>query len=365
MMRPLLFSLLLSGLAAGTTLSSAAPSPGPAEILAVMERAADWQLANPSKHKPTDWTQGAMYAGMMALDQISSSPRFREAMVRMGEANQWQLGPRKYHADDHIVGQTYVELWQRSKDPKMIAPLRERFDAILASPRDFATLDFKQKGIGDLWSWCDALFMAPPAWARLSAATGEKRYVDFAVTNWWRTSDYLYDATEHLYYRDSTYFTKREANGAKVFWSRGNGWVMGGLVRMLQYLPKDHPARARFETQFKEMAEKVITCQQPDGLWRASLLDPASFPLQETSGSGFYTYALAWGVNQGLLDRARYEPVVRRAWAALVGCVAADGKLTHVQPIGADPKHFPADATEVYGVGAFLLAGSELYRLTK
>ncbi|MCX6955173.1 MAG: glycoside hydrolase family 88 protein, partial [Verrucomicrobia bacterium] len=175
--------------------------------------------ANPSKHKPTDWTEGAMYAGMMALDQISSSPRFREAMVRMGEANQWQLGPRKYHADDHIVGQTYVELWQRSKDPKMIAPLRERFDAILASPREFATLDFKQKGIGDLWSWCDALFMAPPAWARLAAATGEKRYLDFAVANWWRTSDYLYDATEHLYYRDSTYFTKREANGAKVFWS--------------------------------------------------------------------------------------------------------------------------------------------------
>lgn len=364
-MRLSLSLLLLGGLTACSTPSHVAPVQGNADVLAVMERAADWQLANPSKHKTTDWTQGALYAGVMALDQISTSPRFREAMVRMGETNQWQLGPRKYHADDHAVGQTYVELWQRSKDAKMITPLRERFDAILASPRDFATLEFKQKGIGDLWSWCDALFMAPPAWIRLWSATGDQRYLDFAVNNWWRTSAYLYDTTEHLYYRDSTYFTKREANGAKVFWSRGNGWVMGGLVRMLQYLPADHPSRVRFETQFKEMAAKVLTCQQPDGLWRASLLDPASFPLQETSGSGFYTYALAWGVNTGRLDRATYAPAVRRAWSALVGCVAPDGKLTHVQPIGADPKKFPADATEVYGVGAFLLAGSEVYRLAK
>jgi hypothetical protein len=138
---------------------------------------------------------------------------------------------------------------------------------------------------------------------------------------------------------------------------------MGGLVRVLQYLPTNHPDRPRFEKLFKEMAAKILTCQQSDGLWRASLLDPDSYPLKETSGSGFYTYALAWGVNQGLLNRAKFEPAIRKAWAALVSCVDADGKLTHVQPIGADPKHFEEDATEVYGVGAFLLAGSEVYRM--
>ena len=140
---------------------------------------------------------------------------------------------------------------------------------------------------------------------------------------------------------------------------------MGGLVRMLQHLPAGDPDRGRFEQQFKEMSATILACQQDDGLWRSSLLDPASYPLKETSGSGFYTYALAWGVNNGLLERAKYEPAVLKAWAALVACVAADGKLTHVQPIGADPKKFAEDATEVYGVGAFLLAGSEVYRLAK
>jgi len=344
-------------------LPSAEISPKP--VLDVMQRVADWQLANPSGHKTTDWTQGAGFAGFMALEGISGDTKYREAMLAMSESNAWQPGLRKFHADDHAVGQTYCELYFLYRDPKMIAPLRARFDDILANPATATSLDFTQPKAKsqELWSWCDSLFMAPPAWVRLYAATGDERYLTFALKEWWRTSDYLYDKDEHLYFRDSTYFKKVEANGKKVFWGRGNGWVMGGLVRTLQYLPTNHPERARFEQQFKDMAAKLLTCQQPDGLWRASLLDPDSYPLKETSSSGFYTYALAWGVNQGLLDRSQFEPAVRKAWPALVGCVNADGKLTHVQPIGADPKKFAETATEVYGVGAFLLAGSEVYRM--
>ena len=337
----------------------------PLPVLAAMRRVADWQLAHPSQHPPTDWTQGAGDAGFMALAGIAGDARYRDAMRAMGETNDWQPGPRKFHADDQCVGQTYAELYFLYREPKMIAPLQARFDEILAQPSTVTSLDFAQpKGVaGENWSWCDALFMAPPAWVRLYAATGDEKYLAFAVTNWWRTADYLYDKEEHLFFRDSTYFKKTEANGKKVFWGRGNGWVMGGLVRTLQYLPMNHPDRPRFEQLFKDMSAKILTCQQPDGLWRASLLDPDSYPLKETSGSGFFTYALAWGVNQGLLDRAQFEPAVRKAWAALVGCVDADGKLTHVQPIGADPKKFAEDSMEVYGVGAFLLAGSEMYRM--
>jgi rhamnogalacturonyl hydrolase YesR len=352
-----------------TNLPAAAQTPSaevsPKAVLGVMQQVADWQLANPSKHRADDWTQGAGDAGMMALAGISGDAKYRDAMLAMGATNEWKLGPRKFHADDHAVGQTYTELYFLYRDPKLIAPLRASFDSILANPSTALSLEFKQPKAKaqELWAWCDSLFMAPPAWVRLYAATGEEKYLNFAVQEWWRTTGYLYDTNEHLYFRDSTYFKKTEANGKKVFWGRGNGWVMGGLVRTLQYLPMNHPERPRFEQLFKDMSAKILTCQQADGLWRASLLDPDSYPLKETSGSGFYTYALAWGVNQGLLDRAQYEPAVRKAWTALTACVADDGKLTHVQPIGADPKHFAEDATEVYGVGAFLLAGSEVYRM--
>jgi rhamnogalacturonyl hydrolase YesR len=335
----------------------------PANVLAAMENVADWQLANPTKHALTDWTTAAGDAGFMALAGISGNTKYREAMMAYAASNQWQLGKRMYDADDYCVGQTYSELYQLYRERPMIQNLRERFDAILAKPPASPDLAFVGPNKNDNWSWCDSLFMGPPTWLRLYAMTDDARYLDFAVTNWWRTSDYLYDKEEHLFFRDSTYFAKREANGRKVFWSRGNGWVMAGLARVLQYLPMNHPDRARFEQMFKEMSATILTCQQSDSLWHSSLLDPASYPLKETSGTGFYTYALAWGVNQGLLPRATYQPAVENAWNALNSCVDADGKLTHVQPIGADPKAFAENSTDNFGVGAYLLAGSEVYRM--
>jgi len=349
-----------------TTRLSAEINPLP--VLAVMQRVADWQIEHPDTNRPTGWIQAAGDAGMMALAGISGDPKYRMAMLAIGETNGWGLPEykgRKYHADDQCIGQSWTELYFLYRENKMIAPLRERFDFILSHPSIVSNLDFSQSQgrAQELWSWCDALFMAPPTWIRLYAATDDPRYLDFAVTNWWRTTDYLYDKDERLFFRDSTFFQKREATGQKVFWSRGNGWVLAGLVRVLQYLPMNHPDRPRFEHLFKDMADKILACQQPDGLWRASLLDPESYPAKETSGSGFYTYAFAWGVNQGLLDRAKFEPAIQKAWTALVSCVEANGKLTHVQPVGSDPKKFADDSTAPFGVGAFLLAGSEVYRM--
>ena len=332
-------------------------------VLATMKRVADWQLANPSAHPPTDWTQGAYYAGMMALASVAVDPKYHDAMMEMGRKNDWKPSTNLvYHADNYCVLQTYLELYLQHHDPRMLEPAKQRCDQIMATPpKDENDLGFTKPNAREKWVWCDALFMSPPVWTRLFAATGDKRYLDFMNERWWRTSDHLYDKQEHLYYRDDRFLTKREANGKKVFWSRGNGWVLGGLVRVLQYLPADYPDRQRYVAQFEDMAARLVKLQGQDGLWRASLLDPDSFPAPESSGSGFILYGLAWGVNQNLLARADYEPAIRKAWQGLVQCLDADGRLGFVQPIGANPATLNATDTEVYGVGAFLLAGSEIY----
>jgi rhamnogalacturonyl hydrolase YesR len=337
----------------------------PQAVLAAMQRVADWQLANPITLRPTGWICSVGDVGMMALAGISGDPKYRDAMLAKGETNGWalpQYNGRKYHADDQCYGQVCAELYFLYRDNRMIAPMREHFDWILANPAPPQNRD-PQLG-DDQWNWCDALFMAPPTWTRLYTATGDTRYLNFAVTNWWRTTDYLYSTNDHLFFRDSTFFNKSETNGSKVFWSRGNGWDFAAIVRMLQYLPMNSSERPRFERLFKDMAEKILSLQQTDGMWRASLLDPDDFPMPEASGSAMFTYGLAWGVNQGLLDRATYEPAIRKAWSALVGCVDADGKLTHVQPAGDRPVEFAADSTAPYGGGVFLLAGSEVYRMS-
>ncbi|HEV2329186.1 MAG TPA: glycoside hydrolase family 88 protein [Verrucomicrobiae bacterium] len=362
----IILSLALPLFASGTPTQTAAPALTPASILNEMQRVADWQLAHPVTERPTGWICGVGDIGMMALAGISSDPKYRDAMLAKGNAQDWQLPEyqgRKYHADDQCIGQVWSELYFRYRDKKMIAPMRAKMDFILANPPTDQSLETVPGKAQETWSWCDALFMAPPAWMRLYAATGDERYLNYAVSNFWRTADFLYDKDEHLFFRDSTFFQKSEANGTKVFWSRGNGWVFAGIVRILEYLPQGNPNRRRFEQLFRDMATKILVCQQPDGSWHASLLDSADYPMPEASGTALFTYGLAWGINQGLLDRAACEPAVRKAWSALVNCVDDSGKITRVQPHGAEPVQFPEDSTAPYGAGVFLLAGSEVYRM--
>jgi unsaturated rhamnogalacturonyl hydrolase len=310
------------------------------------------------------WTYGAFYVGVMALDSIADSPKYHDAMLATGKKLDWQPGRRAYHADDQCVGQMYLEMYLRDHDPAMLKPIKAKLDYVLEHPSS-DSLEYDKKGKEDRYWWCDSLFMGPPTWALLYKATGQKEYLDFMNKEWWAASDFLYDKDEHLYFRDSRYFAQKEANEKKIFWSRGNGWVIAGLARVLELMPAKYPSRSRYETQFKEMAGKIASLQQPDGLWHASLLDPASYPLKETSGSGFYVFALAWGINHGLLDRATYQPVVDKGWIALEGCVTPEGKLGYVQQVGADPKSFKPEDSEVYGAGAFLLAGKEMYLMAK
>ncbi len=173
----------------------------------------------------------------------------------------------------------------------------------------------------------------------------------------------LYDSEQHLFFRDSRYFTQKQANGQKLFWSRGNGWVLGGLVKVLQTMPKDYPSRPKYVQQFKEMAAKVAAIQSKDGLWRSGLLDPDAYELPEVSGSAFFTYAIAYGINEHILDRATYLPVVEKSWKGMLTHIYADGRLGSIQPIDGQPGKFKPSASYVYGVGGFLLAGSEMHRL--
>ena len=331
------------------------PSLNRADVDHAMRKIADWQLLRVQEHWSQDWTFAAMYTGFMAAGDSLHEARYRNAMLAMSEGFDWRLGPRLTHADDQAIGQTYLALYRKERDPKRIAAVRTQFDQIMQLPDDPAK---------PVWWWCDALFMAPPVWTRLSYATGEKKYLDYMDREWWITSKLLFDPQEHLYFRDATYFDKREKNGKKIFWSRGNGWVMAGLARVLEGMPADYPSRAKYVEQFRQLATRVAELQGSDGLWRPGLLDAGDYPLPEVSGSAFFVYAMAWGINHHVLDRAKYEPVVARAWAGLISHIYADGRLGCIQPIGAAPGDFQPASSYVYGIGAFLLAGSEV-RLLK
>ena len=321
-----------------------------------MRLVADWQLGRMPAQAQYDWTWAALYAGFMAVPGQVAGDKYMQAMMNVSEQLDWQPGPRVLMADDQAVGQTYMELYFLHKDARMMAPMRARLDAEMATPDDPAK---------PLWWWCDALFMAPPVYADMAAATGDQKYLTYMDHEWTITTDLLYDHNKHLYSRDATYLDKHEKNGEKIFWSRGNGWVMGGIVRVLKQLPKDSPLRPKYEALLKEMAAETLAIQGKDGLWQPGMLGGDAYPLPEVSGSAFITYALAYGVNEKILDRKTYEPAVHKAWAGLLTHVYADGRLGCIQPVGAAPGAFSETSSYNYGVGAYLLAGSEIYRTAK
>jgi rhamnogalacturonyl hydrolase YesR len=351
----------------------AADAPGRKEVLRVAARVADWQLARmdglhitthmkEESQQPLSWQQGAFWVGMTRLADASGEKRFREAILEQGRANQWKPGPRTWHADDHVIGQSYLWAARHGAGAEAIAPLRATFDGILAKPPVTHLSFYIPKNYEDTaclrrWCWCDALFMSPPAWVELSRQTGDARYTNYALAEFWATTDFLYDPVEKLFFRDSRFFERRDDQGRKFFWSRGNGWVFAGIANLLDALPRDNPDRARMEALFREMAGKLKLTQKPDGYWAPSLLAPENSP-PETSGTGFYVYGLAWGVKNGLLDAAEYRPAIDRGWAALTRAVAKDGKLGWVQQVSDRPENVNETDTQFYGVGAFLLAAS-------
>ncbi len=354
--------------ALGACALSAAETPRANEVAAALKRSADWQLSNPTGTDITDWVIAPLYDGLLRAAIVTGEARYMEAVARLGQQAGWSPRWRIYHADDHAVGHAWLDIFllDRSRAERL-APMKDRLDQVLAHPITEA-LDFRKEpraaGVSktDRWTWCDALYMAPPTLARLYTATGDARYLDFLDAEFRYTYDQLFDHDERLFYRDGGFIGQRTPHGKKVFWSRGNGWVYGGLALLLEHLPATRETRGFYEDLFREMTLAVLAAQQPDGLWRPSLLDPEHIPMGETSGSGFYTFGLAWGVNNGLLDRAEHMPAIARAWNGLLTRVRPNGRVGYVQQIGDAPDAFTAESVKDYGSGAFLLAGSELLR---
>lgn len=332
----------------------------PAAVRAAMGKVAKWELGQAQPYFDRIWTSSALYDGFLAASRALNDPRYHDAVLSMAEGFHWELRSPHPNADDQSVAQSYLELYLEHPAPERIEPTQTALAAVMAGAGP--PIPHNQAQIP--WWWCDALFMAPPVWTRMYAATHDQKYLDYLDKHFWQTSDLLYDTQRHLYFRDITFLHKTDSRGNPIFWSRGNGWVMGGIARTLDYLPKSDPDYEKYETQLRQMAAAVAAIQDPkDGLWHSNLLDAEDYPQPEVSGSSLITFALAWGVNQGVLDRATYMPVIAKAWRGLVGQIYADGRLGNIQQTGAAPAYYLPSSSYDYGVGGFLLAGAQVVDL--
>ncbi|WP_170941711.1 glycoside hydrolase family 88/105 protein [Cellvibrio mixtus] len=316
------------------------------------------------RHINTNWISATFFVGTAKLVDVADVPDVlafnMETAQRFNYAHQGHGAPvHLINADDQAIGDLYQAIYLRTGLPGVLMPLQQRLDYTLPY---LSLTPAPQKLV---WWWCDSLFMAPPVFTRMSAITGDTKYIDAMDKQFWRVYDRLYDKDVHLFARDERFIERRSANGKKIFWSRGQGWVVAGLARILEAMPENYPSRPQYVKLFQEMMTSIAKLQQPDGLWRASLLDLEAHPEPETSGTAFFTYALAFGINHGLLEREIYLPHVLKGWAGLNNYILPSGILGQVQSAGDQPVPTKLETTTLYASGAFILAGLEIANLNQ
>ena len=357
------------------------------KVAGLIDKVIKWQnqqTDHVEKYTRTNWQFASYYIGVMKAFKVTGNKDYQNFLYQVGKDHNWESQPDMYHADKIAIGQIYIDLYQQKREEVMIKNIKWILDANLLRSKPMPDVRYKNNTYRhEWWSWCDALFMAPPTFAKMYQITKDVKYLDYAIDHWLITTDYLWDKKENLIYRDDRYFDLRTKSGKKIFWSRGNGWVIGGLVHMLEIIPKNHPKRLLLVDQFQKMSHRLLDLQErtSDGLWRSNLLDPGIFAylnrkgnkfiqtaeldIPENSGSAFFCYGFAWGINNGLLDRDLFEKPMVKAWKELTQYVNKEGRLGYVQPVGKDPKPYDKDSWHEFGTGAFLLAASEYMKFLK
>lgn len=377
------FTLAILLLACNQTPKDTVVIPGKASIIENMNKANDYfmdkfpdpgvDLVQPPKGivwKSNIWTWSAYATGAMAMYNTTKDAKVLNYLTEWGNAHQWKIETVEMW-NDHLAGQTYFELYQLDevKNAHYIEDVKKSIDLFME------TGDVEGRKFGDNWNWVDAAYMAMPLFAQLGTLTGDSAYYDKMHKLYLNMKNEvgggLYNAEDSLWWRDASFKTPySEPNGEDCYWSRGNGWVIGALVRTLEFMPQDAPFRAEYSQILTEMCETLVHLRRKDGLWNVSLHDPTNYGGKELTGSALFVYGMAWGVNNGLLEAEKFEPVIYKAWNAMVNeCMHPNGFLGFVQGTGEQPssgqpvtfKSVPD--FEDYGLGCFLLAGSEIYKM--
>jgi len=311
------------------------------------------------------WTRAVYYEGLMAMYAINPDKSFYDYAESWGNAHQWGLrgGIKTRNADNQCCAQTYLDLYEIDKKPEQIRDVQASVDLMLQTDKT------------DDWNWIDALQMAMPVFAKLSVITGDKKYSERMYEMYMdsKVKQGFYNPKDNLWWRDKDFLPPyKEPNGQDCYWSRGNGWIVAALVRVLEILPNDDIHRDEYKKTYLEMMKALLSLQRKDGFWNASLHDQNNFGGKEVSGTSLFVYGMAWGVNNGLLSAKKYTPVIGKAWNAIVkDAVQPNGGLGFVQGTGKQPSdgqpvtYDSKPDFEDYGLGCFLLAGSEVYKLCK
>ncbi len=328
------------------------------EVKEAMVKVNDYWIQENPDYGDNRWYRAVYYTGNMAMYNLFLDQKYLDYATAWAQQNNWTLNGRVLttFADNHAAGQTYIDLYSIKKEAIRIKDITTSMDNMVTST------------VVDNWHWIDALYMAMPTFSKLGVLYKDNKYFNkmYDLYSDTKSRRGLYNEQVGLWYRDEKFLPPYKTKGGKdSFWSRGNGWVFGALVKVLNDLPSNNVNRNEYIEDYKKMAQTLAALQRSDGFWNTSLWDSTEFGGPETSGTSFFVYGLAWGINNNILQESEYRPIVEKGWIALVTtAIHPSGKLGYVQQRADRPSASSYDNTADYGVGAFLLAGTEVYKMS-
>jgi rhamnogalacturonyl hydrolase YesR len=206
----------------------------------------------------------------------------------------------------------FAELAKRTGDARAAALVRRVADSGFNEKgelRDFMPLH---------GGWSDSVFMDIPILAKAGSLTGEQKYFDMAARHLWFMQK-LVQRPDGLY---------RHQASTDAAWGRGNAFPALGLALTLSDFPKNHPEFDPMLRAFQRHMSVLAPLQDPHGMWREVVDHPGAYP--EYSATAMIATAVLRGIRNGWLDKAVYQPIVDKAWQAILVRTGSDGVLVDV-----------------------------------
>jgi unsaturated rhamnogalacturonyl hydrolase len=287
-----------------------------------------------------------------------------------------------YSLNNILIGRQLLVLYRVTHEEKYKLAAERLRQQIATQPRTASGGMWHSKATPQLML-LDDQFMLAPFYAEYAATFHEPQDLDDIVKQFTLLDQHTRDANTGLMYHgwDESHtapWVNASTGSSANLWARGMGWYLMALVDTLPYVPEHDPHHAELLAMLRRGAAAVERAQDPQSnLWYQILDKPrANGNYIESSSVLMFTYVFAKGARLGYLPKS-YAIGAARAWEGIrlrfvamneSGEIKITGTVTHIA-LGATAAddgsfdyylHAPVVDDDPKGVGAFLLAGSEM-----
>ncbi len=253
----------------------------------------------------------AAFGAVQLARQNGDTANLKSLYERYAPLTHQSIARQTHHVDGNVYGILPLSLYQWNHDTTLKAHGLYMADTQWENPLpDGLTPQARY--------WIDDLFMVNALQVEAFKVTGQSGYLNRAALF---TKKYL----DSLQQPNGLFYHGPEA---PVYWGRGNGWVAAGVAILLTTLPDTSRFYKPIATAFTRMMHSLLPFQSPNGMWRQIIDHPQAW--EESSCTAMFAYAMAVGINAGLLERKQFDRPIQKAYKTLLAHLDDQGRLTGI-----------------------------------